>query len=507
MASLNKFLDDPTRQVNYHESYSNSFFSLPASPEYSMSETCLASLIRSIGSGVRENEVYSRNSQEGSTIRTTLEKRWREFQHQNRIGDNLFSFLKSPLAGQSLKNPAKYLNLYPLIPQFSYISNSPRFSDSTPWNPSTFIKGMIASGSINKENAKNTWYTIFECLSVTEEDDLWARFLMNIFNLDAIEDEVFNWEFKEFQYEEFAKFKIDDTAFNKYDFPAKTFCQKISEIIALKRMTTRKQWLTMFESFLRVSMGTHLIWVCEINKRLWQLIRDEDSEYKEYSYNDIVDNLFKDFRSFELDSKCDSVFRRICGDYAEARIGINLLIHYCLDKFNVKPNSGINNLNSLVDWINEIKPLISRKDTREELRFKILNLLGQNPSIEHGRSSFSKNMFEFLRHTLGQKATIESKDKSYDQCYWVVKKGISRNAPWIVKLGPVSILTIVAISLNAKSGTATDLTYFLSKLGIVLNPDKILNTSLGTSLVDLGLTNDNPDGEKGIIILNPFYQA
>src|SRR5687768_751781 len=101
MSTLETFLLEPTKQTSYMKEYSNSYYSLPAAPEYSMGEVCLASLTRALGSQVEESEVYLKNSLAGSFIRTYLESRWENFKQRFDLKDDIFNYLKSPLAGQS----------------------------------------------------------------------------------------------------------------------------------------------------------------------------------------------------------------------------------------------------------------------------------------------------------------------------------------------------------------------------------------------------------------------
>lgn len=502
MGNLELFQKQPTKQGNYFKEYNLSFFSLSASPEYSMGEVCLASLTRALGSRVNEKEVYSINSQKGSEIRNFLESRWREFSKKHDIKDNLFLFLKSPLAGQSPKNPLEYLNLYPITPQFSFVSNSARFGGN-PWNPSEFIKGMIATGSPSKESAKSTWSKLFDALSVTESDDLWAQILNNIFSVNDLVDDKFYWKKKEFGDKLFDDYSFPREVYNSQSFPAKSFCEKIDTLLELKKNTTRRQWISIFESFLRLAMGTHLIWICQLNIKLWQIIwqnpyRDGDD------LGSAVSGIFNEITTLELDSLSDPVLRRICGDYAEARMGINLVAHYFKEEHSCLVGDNFSNLPVLSKWLMEVKSLLNNETEQNKVKVMLLKMLSQNPKIQQGGASFSKNMFEFLKHSLGQKATADPKERNFDQGYWSVKKGYSRNSPWIVKLGPVSVITLVALAVHGKSGSAADLTSFLSSFGIIINPDKLLVSSLGDSLIDLGLTTDNPDGEKGVIILNPF---
>ncbi|WP_152616900.1 hypothetical protein, partial [Flavihumibacter solisilvae] len=472
MANLNEFIKKPFKQESYLSEYSDSFLGMPASPEYSMGEMSLASLLRSIGSNVKEKEVYKINSLRGSVVRKSFEDRWNQFEKEFKISDDIFSHLKSPLAGKSPKNPTDYLNLYPIIPQFSYVSNSARFSGN-PWNPSEFVKGMISTGSSSHEHSNGLWKMLFDCLTVTMSDDLWARILDKIFCDKNFQGTKYQWLLQEFTSKEeggFPRFSLSTEAFLKYDFPARAFCESIKELVRLKSVTTRRQWISMFESFLRISMASHLLWICSVNIKLWEILKELlFLETKNaFTKDGLVDELFSNFSGFNIDTNSDNNFKNICGSYAEARIGINLVLHYFDENCKVRVRNNLGDMEGLCEWLNELqRHTSSHKDSIKEI---LIELLGRNPKVQQGEGSFTKNMFFFLKHSLGQKATNNPREQSFDQGYWVVKKGKARNAPWVIRFGPVAVITLVALSIKLKSGSATDITEFLSKFGIHINP-------------------------------------
>ncbi|MGB4770012.1 MAG: hypothetical protein WBP58_01045 [Chitinophagaceae bacterium] len=498
--TFQKFKLKPSEAGNYLEEYRNSVFSLPAAPEYAQGETCLASVIRNVGSDVPEKDIYTRNSLVGSKVRDSIESRLSSFESNNGITQSILTILSSPMPAGSQKNPRDYLNLYPLVPAFSYVSNSSRFTEKS-WVPGEYLKGMLASTCQSFESYRNSWGKIFELLSVSEADDIWARTITRL--LSGLEEagHEFKWALREVDEKVYVRFsnKLTSRAFESS--PACVLTQSLDKLSALKGVTTRRQWISVFESLLRISMGMHVVWTCKLNSKLWSIIWSSD---KEVSSESLTRELFEDFESLILDMPSDPQLRDICAEYSVARVSINYVLHYFLLHHNISPPS-FNCMASLSKWICAIRGQLKESFTKDIVSDELLAIYQRNTKLYQGTSGFSNNIFEYLKHSLGQKTTEEMEKRSFDQGYWCQKQGSARNAKWLMSFGPVTVITLVSLALPSGYGTASDIVSFLAKLGFKLNADKLLETSFGQSLVDLGLTGDNPDGERGVVVLNPFF--
>jgi hypothetical protein len=228
------------------------------------------------------------------------------------------------------------------------------------------------------------------------------------------------------------------------------------------------------------------------------------TEGAEIQVETIQSELFSNFRGINIDDLTDPYLKKVCGAYATARISINYIIYY-LSINNSVSLPDFNDFGKFAKWINDVRRELKDTWTREKVASEILQLQQKNPRIQFGEAGFSKNIFEFLRHSLGQKTTLDVKERSFDQGYWCIKSGDNRSSRWVTRFGPVSVIMLVSLAIRDRIGTAAELTAFLANFGIYINPDRLLESSIGQSLMDLGLTNDSPDGERGVIILNHFY--
>jgi hypothetical protein len=95
---------------------------------------------------------------------------------------------------------------------------------------------------------------------------------------------------------------------------------------------------------------------------------------------------------------------------------------------------------------------------------------------------------------------------SYDQGYFLAKSGPARNAPWVVSLGPVTVLSLVHACSHGFHGprTVENFSDHLGQYGMAVEPQSIAKSKLGQTLRDLGLVLDSPDAEGGMVLVNPF---
>jgi hypothetical protein len=317
--SFDKFKKKPSSANNYMVEYRNSIFSLPAAPEYSLGETCLASTIRNLGSKVAESDVYMKHSLEGSELRTALEEGWSNLAS---VDDSLSDILGSPMPAGTQKNPSTYLNLYPLIPQFSYLSNSSRFTGK-PWNPGEYLKGMLATCCKDSGTLKVIWKRLFDLISVGENDDIWARKMDHAWAGFEVIGSDFEWRYREIDEETFIKYSKNLPEDANYRSPAYLIKTSLDRLFELKKVTTRRQWVSIFESLLRISMGSHIMWICHLNSTLWNILWSAENLNISSQY--LIKYLYSNYEGLNIDDYSDPRLRTICGNYAQSRIGINYL--------------------------------------------------------------------------------------------------------------------------------------------------------------------------------------
>ena len=130
-------------------------------------------------------------------------------------------------------------------------------------------------------------------------------------------------------------------------------------------------------------------------------------------------------------------------------------------------------------------------------------------TLSCSKTGIGLNIHEFARHALGQRMTLNSVLKGYDQGYVLIKRGEYNAAPWVVSLGPVLVITLVHCCLYKSGGPRSvhRLCEHLAAYGVAVDPKDITSSELGQNLRMLGLVLDSPDAESGMLMLPPFPGA
>lgn len=120
-------------------------------------------------------------------------------------------------------------------------------------------------------------------------------------------------------------------------------------------------------------------------------------------------------------------------------------------------------------------------------------------------SNDKKRNFEFLNYVIRQRQIKGDSDGQFDQGYWAKKKTRASNAPGIITVSPVGAALFAGLASGARPGcTFRELSMRLRQHGIVVTQG--YQKDLFLTLKSLGLANDNPDGDGGFLVRNPFYQ-
>jgi hypothetical protein len=122
------------------------------------------------------------------------------------------------------------------------------------------------------------------------------------------------------------------------------------------------------------------------------------------------------------------------------------------------------------------------------------------------KKGIGSNLMEFARHCLGQRQTSSPLLRGYDQGYVLRKKGSSPSSPWVVSLGPASVLALTHCALAGMGGPRSiqRLVQHLAAYGVAVDRHDIAGSDLGHQLRMLGLVLDSPDAESGMLLLPPF---
>lgn len=475
-------------------------------PEYATGEVVLASTYRSVGfSGrVSEGKVpqlgrefqkrVERNTNGQTFSPSQLDRNvWRSI---------IFGTLRSPK--QPNQTSKRFVQISPVVPDTALYSLSARLSSGS-WNPGALVAKIINFGEPVESDASHVWNKLFQALSVDEMDDIWARFLQNEFEAWRSNDNLDAWQPP-------TELGRDATikAWHKssINIPANQFAKDLIQIISLKKHLTRRQWISMLESILRLGTASHILWVCKANDICFQLIRKAlegkpTPSLEEISQLFMVNEGYWRYGQYAAETLTD-----FATDFAKARAGINLVLHQLEDQgVECIDESCLSNMQNIHKFLNTLgTEEIRNQFSMDQFRQNYMDVIENDPRVVAGKKGVTSNIKEFLRHVLGQRQTEEAGLSSYDQGYYLAKKSSAKSARWIVSLGPVSVLSIVHACTHSRKGPRTidNLCQHLSKYGIEINAQEIAGSALGQTLRNLGLVLDSPDAEGGMVLINPF---
>jgi hypothetical protein len=490
-----KFMTDPWKAS--HPAYESSPFNIRPAPEFATAEVVVASLYRAVGfEGHRESAVpaagreFERASSNPRTAAKVGSKiapeTWRTVLH---------GVLESPK--QPNQSSKRFLQLCPVIPDVSLYSGSARLAGNS-WNPGLLVQRMIAMGNKSREEARELWARLFAGLTVSEEDDIWARWLQSEFDLRRPRDVV--W--KAHEMESGADLTIEDK--QVCSFPAQQFVGDLNAVLEAKGCMTRRQWISLLEAVLRLGTVTHTLWLCGVNDRLWQSVRGVLSGGTVLDAREIRHSVIQGSGQFlTYGNPAVPLIRDDASRYLSARLGLNLLLWH-LESFGEKVGAlnSAGDLERLLALASEFRDRLNEAGIRDDHS----RLRDEHARTLACKKGIGSNLVEFSRHTLGQRQTASESLRGYDQGYFLRKKGEHSAAPWIVSLGPVAVLALVHCCLHEVAGprSVQRLCAHLARYGIDVDRDDIGLSDLGHQLRMLGLVLDSPDAESGMLLVPPF---
>ena len=503
-----KFLADPFKTT--HPAYKNSFLAFSNAPEYAAPEVLLASLYRVIGlkksdAGIDKKIPEGDVGKNGTKLAKLIDKHRKSGKKVGELsvegwGRVIDEVIRSPK--QPSQRNQRAIQLTPIIPACAVFSMAARLKGN-PWNPGSFIESCISLGEVDRDKAEATWEQLFECLSVTEEDDVWAKFLQK--ELEEWSPDKIKWSFSNLKdspewMQEWKKAGVQH--------PAARFVKDLNHVMLAKNSLTRRQWTTVLESCLRIGLGSHTLWITKCNRDLYRIVEDVLTGGDVPSIPNIVEKLSTENGFWTYEQAVGGQIKKLTREYIYGRIGLNLLLNRAIEVEPLKElaeNLPFRSPESIHTFLTQLSKARTEFDY-SSYQLALENALETDPRKTSAKAGIGRNLEEFLRHTLGQRETHEKGLESYDQGYLFSRRGAYSRAPWILAFGPVMTLTLTYCCASEATGVRTvkDLCNHLGEYGIRISPDEVSNSKLGLSLRTLGLVLDSPDAEGGMVIINPF---
>lgn len=488
--------------ANSHACYENSAINMRPAPEFATAEVVVASTYRAVGfdahpegsvpAAGRELDKLSRkdvslNGHDGASQET-----WRTILH---------GALESPK--QPNQSARRFLQLSPIIPDVALYSGSARLSGNS-WNPGQLIERMVQLGAESTQAAEKLWSLLFDGLSITDSDDVWARWLQAEFEQRRPQSLAhMDWQ----QSSLGTAPLLQGADRRQLEAPAVQFTRDLAAILRTKPYMTRRQWVSLLEAIIRLGAVAHVLWVCDVNDRLWREIRHvldggEPSDTESFS------RVLLQGRTARLPYGIPAlpIVRDMASRYLSARLGINLVLWHLEELGHpVKSLSTVAELAGLVAAVaNHREQLQPREPLREFGRLR-----DEHARVVSCKRGIGSNLVEFCRYTLGQRQTADENLRGYDQGYELRKRANYASAPWVISFGPVALLALVHCCLEEAAGprSVQRLSEHLLWYGIEIDRDDIAKGEIGRNLRMLGLVLDSPDAEGGMLLVPPFELA
>ncbi|WP_124681846.1 hypothetical protein [Candidatus Viridilinea mediisalina] len=512
--SVNEFIVDPADQN--HLLYADSIFTTVA-PEYSTSEVLLGSTYRKLvlDKHDREIDLEQISSLAGSLPPTTGEPNiWDELLFQ---GGGLASPARSGQRGSVV-----FRQLMPLIPEIGrYACVLGRVRNR--WYPANLLLQVIGAGR-GQRGSQVLVENLGNALLVSDNDDIFARFAAQAFgSVEPLPTPV--------PFTSMALQEREARAFRGKpppligNSPAERFCTDLEAVIRLKEQLTRRQWTVLVEAIIRLGLGTHLLWVCHVNASYWDFVLRAVQSGQVPTAVEIEDALWYSHRStrplLEVGRDAVPLIKQILERYVYARFGLNLLLHRLEDNNLSWPhnrtlgsaaNANLSTpevLRQFIEYVVTNRLSIEATDPAGWLRSECTKLLDQKLGLVKCEGGFTKNMLEFVRHSLGQIETQDPEKRSYDQSYLLLnsRRGRGRSSPLVIQPGPAMLILLVYICCQAQSdvpASLEDLRGHIADYGLHAPAGELAGGQVGMDLKKLGLVVDSPDAAGGRLLVTPF---
>ncbi len=512
---VSEFENAPTSKR--HPSYESSFLYTTA-PEWSTGEVLVAAAYRGLVLGVGESAVDLENIGRASAAMPA-----------SYGGQGLWSRLLTERGGiasplrHGQYSPTASRQVMPLVPAVARIAGVLGKRPRSRWNPSNLLLETIGSGS-GKADGQGLARSLGSALEVTGSDDVFARFVEL-----ALQEALTGIEPKPSENAPFRTLVMKDEhvrAFRSQQpgqlSPAERFCTDLPTILALKPLLTRRQWTVLLEALLRLGLGMHALWTCNANVVLWENVLATASAATPQSAASMQRAIWElnveTAPLLELGSRAESLIERAIERYAYARTGLNLLL--CkLDEVGVPWPSSIpigwtttrDAPQAAAEFLQHVylnRQAIDATDAGRWLRTTVAELFDRSRELRGLASceaGYSKNLFEFARHSLGQVEAKDPDQRCYDLAYLIAYGGRGRSHR--VQPGPAMLVMLVHACCSANPDIPVSLDQFrrhLGEYGLHVGAGELMEGKSGRDLSMLGLVVDSPDAAGGRLLVRAF---
>ncbi len=515
---VSEFEASPTK--NRHSVYEDSMLYSTA-PEWSTGEVLLAAAYRRLILGVPESSVDLDNIEKIPAAMPDVTggtETWSRLLTQR-------GGIASPLKHGQYSSLASR-QLMPLVPSVARIAGVLGKRPRSRWNPSNLLLEAIGAG-LGRQDGVALARQLGESLSIASTDDVFARFVegslqQGLQQVQPPPASVAPFHTLQLGEEMLRAFRSSQGAFRLC--PAERFCKDLPAVLTTKPSLTRRQWTVLVESLLRLGLGMHVLWTCNANVIVWEHALQVASGSTAPTATEIETQVWqahdKSRPLLELGADAEPLIKRLIEKYAYARTGINLLLCRLDDAgvpwpqatpigFNSSSGAGAPSaLAGFLAHVSTHRLLIDAGDAGQWLRARVGQMFDEREDLRdlaRCDSGYTKNLFEFARHSLGQVKAKYPEQRCYDLAYLLAYAG--ERKPLSLEPGPAMLVMLVHACCAANPSIPVSLDDFRQRLGeygLHVPAGELLDGKTGRDLARLGLVVDSPDAAGGRLLVPPF---
>ena len=415
---------------------------------------------------------------------------------------------------QSAKHDIAYV--IPFIPSIALFSTPRRVTkrndgDSNEqdrsWKPGPFIKECL-SYCLPFEQLDAFFKAIQAAVQVSNTDDLFARFITEKTDAALLKylDVRVTDKLCPDAYKHGRECFMPEAVRNRITVaPFKRFADDIKAVLSIKPCISRRQFMAMLESILRIGTSAHVLWMCNINKRLekdlFALFKSDEGEFTEAQLFDALDMPSSGILSYGMNfqTRMKDFFKA----YERSTKRLSFLLYRLKDVASLpRETYDWSSPEAFVRSVNDINGYIKANPTfldEYELDFS-----------RHYYDALKKytlkvdcqatHLLRFVQTTLSQnnQPSIERYSR-YDQSYLLRHRTLSNRSAVIVNAGAVTLMSLVhGCSCNNSTVLLSNLVDALLAYGVAIPPGE--TETFKMQLRELGLTIDSPDAESGMVL-------
>lgn len=515
---LSDFESEPTKKR--HPVYEASMLYTTA-PEWSTGEVLLAAACRRLLLGVSESAVDLENIGRAPAFMPPAvggRQTWTRLLTES-------GGISSPLRHGQF-SPTASRQLMPLVPTIARIAGVLGKRPRSRWNPSNLLLETIGAG-LGKARGEALVVSLGESLEVVPTDDVFARFVeeslrQGLQGVNPVPLPVAPFRTLSLVDDQLRAFRPPGA--QRRLCPAERFCSDLPAVLGIKSSLTRRQWTVLLESMLRLGLGMHVLWTCNANTIAWETALSVASGSPPPTAADVETAIWETHDEtrplLELGADAEPLIERMIERYAYARTGLNVLLCRLQDAgaawpatrpigFSTQPSHDAPSvLAAFFSHLHLYRQSIDATDAGKWLRARVGQLFDSREDLRdlaQCRSGYTKNLFEFARHSLGQVKAKDPDQRCYDLAYLLAYSDDRRPLP--VQPGPAMLVTLVHASCVANPSIPVSLDDFrrhLGDYGLRVPAGELVHGRTGRDLAMLGLVVDSPDAAGGRLLVKPF---